>query len=248
MNPRKIRLSLPGLALCVGLGLAGCEDGFTVYSIIENPDTDAAERVELYGTWVYQDPGADGYMAIRISPSSLRNRLCDIAEVVVSEEPASLDTPPMIEGQLCMTEVAGLTVAELVTPGQPWLYRHYLVRLEPTRISVCGLSLWATFEGTPDAEGAPFSLDGLDYTVRRRGETHDVFVISPEDELRAYLEKNLPRLADLCSKDKAGDEEAPSWWVFERVTPMPADGPDEADEADEADEPDAPGEAGAKEE
>jgi hypothetical protein len=216
------RTALPDLlrlaAALPALAMAACGGGYTVHPVVD--ESNALTAVEgLEGIWIAGD--GDDYWAMQIAAVPVASRTCQEAAMRVWEESSSLDEPPMLEGRFCLTEIAGRTVAELGTASEPLLYQHFLVRIERSRIAVCGgVSVWATFKDSADGDTPVYSMEGLEYTVRRRGETEDVFIISDPDDLRAYLARNLPRLADQCDANNQ-DDSGPAWVVFERVTPSP---------------------------
>jgi hypothetical protein len=204
------------------LAAAACDGGYTVHPIIDESAT-PMDAKSLEGLWIAGE--GNDYWALRIAAVPVASRTCPEAAMQVWEESSSLDDPPMLQGRFCLTEIAGQAVAELETAAEPPLYQHFLVRVERSRIAVCGgVSVWATFKGSQGDDTPKFSLEGLDYTVRRRGEAENVFIISGPEELRAALARNLPRLAALCDEERQ-DEGGPTWVVFQRVSPPPDEEP-----------------------
>ena len=212
---RSVARLVPALA---ALGLAACDSGYTVHPVIGDttPTVDAAE---IEGLWILKD--SEDYWVLQVSKPGLGRRECQEAGIRVWKGSDPVEQPPSMEGSVCLARVAGQTVAELMTPSEPALYQHFLVRPERDQFAVCGgVSVWAIFKGSPETDPRLFSLEGLDYTIRRNGEAEDIFVTSGPEDLRAYLLRNLPRLAEVCDTSKE-DDPTPSWLVFERVSPAP---------------------------
>ena len=214
---RSVLRLLPALAV---LGLAACDSGYTIHPVIGDttPTVDAAE---IEGLWIMKD--SEDYWVLQVSKPALGRRECREAGIRVWKGSDPIEQPPPMEGSICLARVADLTLAELMTPSEPALYQHFLVRPEHDRFAVCGgVSVWAIFNDSPDRDPRLFSLEGLDYTIRRHGEANDIFVTSDADTLHAYLLRNLPRLAEVCDASKE-DGPTPGWLVFERVSPAPGE-------------------------
>jgi len=205
------------------LALTACDRGYTVHPVIGDtmPTVDAAE---IEGLWIMKD--SEDYWVLQVSKPGVGRRECREAGIRVWQGSDTIEQPPSMEGSVCLARVASQTLAELMTPSEPALYQHFLVRPERDRIAVCGgVSVWAILKGSPERDPRLFSLEGLDYTIRRNGEAEDIFVTSGPDDLRTYLLRNLPRLAEVCDASKE-DDPTPGWLVFERVSPAPgADSP-----------------------
>jgi hypothetical protein len=232
MNPRTSRLPSVASLCAMSIAVMGCTDAFTVHSIIEKPDEPGPPH-NMYGLWVHQFD-SEGYAVLKIAPVPRRDRLCEVAEVRVWEEPASLADAPMLEGRACLTEVAGHTVVEISTLTQPVLHLQYLVRLESTEVSVCRLqTVWSLSRELTQNDASQTGLEGLDYTLREAEKYEQIFLISDEEKLRSYLVANLPRVVKNCND---GD----GYWVFERVTPVLAATADEADDEPGDESPAAP--------
>jgi hypothetical protein len=221
----------------MSIALMGCVDAFTVHSIVEKPDEPGA-RHDMYGLWV-RHTSEGSYLVLRIAPVSTPDRACEVAEVRLWAEPAALDDGPPLEGRACLTELAGKTVVEISTLTDPVLYHQYLVSLEPTQISVCGEQpIWGLLaplagEGFSEGERLQIALDGLEYTLREWGNFERLFLISDGANLRAHLDKSLPRVVEHCDSEDGG------WMVFNRVNPMPEPDPGAAPDepADESPSP-----------
>ena len=211
------------LSALAALGLAACDSGYTIHQVIGDT-TPTVDSAEIEGLWIMKD-SAD-YWVLQVSKPALGRRECQEVGIRVWKGSDPVEQPPPMEGSVCLARVAGQTLAELMTPSEPALYQHFLVRPEHDRFAVCGgVSVWAIFNESPDREPRLFSLEGLDYTIRRHGEANDIFVTSEADTLRAYLLRNLSRLAEVCDASKE-DDPTPGWLVFERVSPAPnADSP-----------------------
>lgn len=219
MRPRSIHefATWPAVLLA-SLGLAACDLGFSIHPVIEE-DSRQLDPAPFEGLWITGDP--DDYWVLRIAPVTLGTRSCPEVDLRVWKKSDSLEDPPMLAGRACLAEVAGQQVAEVILATEPTLYQLHLLRLGPSRISACGgASAWALFHRQSAEEAPAFTMEGLDYTVRHQSEFDEVFVVSPTGDLRAYLDRNLPRLAGLCDAAQDGEEE-PRWLDFERITPAP---------------------------
>jgi len=213
MNPGTSRLPLVATLVAISMATAGCTDAFTVHSIVENPDEPGPPH-DLYGLWV-RHAIEDSYLVLRIAPVSAPDRACEVAEVRMWEEPTSLKEAPLLEGRVCLTEVAGHTLVEISTLTGPVLYLQYLVRLAAAEISLCrSPTVWVLAKELAQGEASEAELSGLEYTQREAEEYEQIFLISDGEKLRAYLDANLPRIVEVC------DEGNGKWEAFKRVAPV----------------------------
>jgi hypothetical protein len=233
MNPRTSPLALLAALCAMSMASMGCTDAFTVHSIIEKPNEPGAPH-GMHGLWVHQyDP--DSYAVLQIARVANPERLCEVAELRVWEEPAALDDAPLLEGRACLAEVAGHTVVEIGTLTKPVLYLQYLVRLESAEFSVCTLqTVWGLSRDIARDDASQAELVGLDYTLREAEKYEQIFLISDQVKLRAYLEANLSRVVEKC------DETDGHWEVFKRVTPELSPTADEPDKESGDESPAAP--------
>jgi hypothetical protein len=116
-------------------------------------------------------------------------------------------------------------VVEIGTLTKPVLYLQYLVRLESAGFSVCTLqTVWGLSRDIARDDASQAELVGLDYTLREAEKYEQIFLISDQVKLRAYLEANLSRAVEKC------DETDGHWEVCKRVTPELSPTPDEPNE------------------
>jgi hypothetical protein len=106
-------------------------------------------------------------------------------------------------------------IMEVRTTGEVRLYQDFLVKIDQDSITTCG-SIWTQLMALRRDHPEQFSMEGLDYTMRGQFLGDEMIVTSSTDELRAYLEVNLPKIARTCDE---GDEEGQHWARLKRLTP-----------------------------
>jgi hypothetical protein len=208
-----------GLVLAAVLGLGGCTDVVSVHSLDGYaPDTLPAVP-DLSGIWVMTSLEDLDYVALQFVAEAYDVAGCrDAQATLLQTDP---DNPPQtIADRICFIPIAGQLLAEVRSNDSARMYRHFLVRIEDNALAFCG--------GTSDiqplyllaAADMDDALQGLDYTVRKESYDKLIVVTSKPEQLLAYFERVLPRIAEVCDK---GVESGPGWLVFKRVTPLRED-------------------------
>jgi hypothetical protein len=208
-----------GLVLAAVLGLGGCTDVVSVHSLESHaPDTMPAVP-DLSGIWVMTSLEEVGYVALQFVAEAYDVAGCREARATLLQ--TDHDNPPQtISNRICFIPVAGQLLAEMRSTDLVPLHRHFLVRVEDNALAVCG--------GTSDihplymlaAADMDDALQGLDYTVRDEHYDKLIVVTSKPEQLLAYFERVLPRIAEVCDKSA---ESGLGWLVFKRVTPLRED-------------------------
>ena len=122
----------------------------------------------------------------------------------------------MIGDEICFVPIAGHTIMQVRTTGEARLYQHFLVKIDQDSITTCG-SIWGQLMTLNRHHPTQFSMEGLEYTIRSSPFSgNEMIITSPTDELRAYLEVNVPKIARLCDEE---NEEGPGWSTLKRLTP-----------------------------
>ena len=205
------------LALILVLGLWGCDEGYTIHSIYQaSPGTSSVPDVT--GLWQLSDPGWPGSV-LQIAAKDYDVGHCRLADIRRLDM-RSNEEDRVIGDEMCFVPIARHMVMQVRTTGEVSLYQDFLVKIDHESISTCG-SIWTLLMVLTRDHPARFSMEGLKYTIRSdlpRG--NEMIVTSPTDELRAYLEVNLPKIARMCDQ---GDEEGPHWVTLKRLTPARLD-------------------------
>jgi hypothetical protein len=128
-------------------------------------------------------------------------------------------TQETIGDQLCFVPIAGHFLLQIRSAGQIQLYQQFLFRYDQDSLSVCD-AVWQDLLDWAHEHPTESSVHGLDFGTRRHEWGTEIFIISPADALRPYLEKIVPDLARRC--DAGGDLSA-SWTRFRRLTPPRSD-------------------------
>jgi hypothetical protein len=208
-----------GLVLSAALGLGGCTDVITVHSLDSYaPDTMPAVP-DLSGIWVTTDLDEISYVALQFVADAYDVAGCrEVQATLLQTDP---DNPPQAIGnRVCFIPVAGQLLAEMRSADTVPMHRHFLVRVEDNALAVCGgtsdiLPLYLLAAADMDA-----AVAGLDYTVREERYDKLIVVTSKPEQLLAYFERVLPRIAEVC--DKYTESET-GWLTFRRVTPLRKD-------------------------
>ena len=210
-TPRRGRIAV--LTIVMILGLAGCDEGYTVYSIYQ-PTPGASSVPDVTGLWQSSDPGWHDTV-LQIAAKEYDVGHCRSADIRILDLRSNEDDW-LIGDEICFVPIAGHMIMQVRTTGEVQLYQHFLVKIDQQSIASCG-SIWARLIKLNRDHPARVSMEGLEYTIRSdlpRG--NEMIVTAPTDELRAYLEVNVPKLARLCDE---GVEEGPRWSSLKRLTP-----------------------------
>ena len=214
-----------GLVLAAAAGACGCTDALTVHPVVTYTAKAPVVPV-LTGTWIARPDEPDDMVAtLEIIGNETGLGQCRPGRVTLT-----LDDESVYEGEeLCFFDFNGHLVAETKTPPPLVFYRQFLVRAEQDRIAVCGMfPVWVLLRELQEEGTTGYSLETLQYTVRKGNLDDLTVVISEPSDLRAFLELALPELASACdSGESAGKpfrENAYTWVRFERAPPEDAEG------------------------
>lgn len=219
----------PLLALCawaaVALMTTGCSDALTVHPVAL-PTDPAPDVPSIAGTWLYAEPDGSGSSTrIVIDGEDAAGERCRDLEVTFHDG----STEIKVADEVCLVEFNGHLVAELRDPGTSQFYRQYLVRGGDERFEVCAMApVWLAFEQLAKDSPVGYSLESLQYTVRERGDSRLMMLISKSPELRDFLTSALPELAAFCDTAKTDEMR---WYAYVR-----------SEEQEDEGEGDAPGE------
>lgn len=201
------------LSLLMLLGLCGCDEGYTVHSIYQ-PSPGASSVPDVTGLWQSSDPGWHDTV-LQIAAPEYDVGHCRSADIRILDLRSNEDDW-LIGDEICFLPIAGHMIMHVRTTGEVQLYQHFLVKIDQQSIASCG-SIWAQLMKLNRDQPARFTLDGLKHTIRSDlPNGNEMIVTSPTDELRAYLEVNVPKLARRCDE---GEEDGPRWGSVKRLTP-----------------------------
>lgn len=214
------RPCLAACSLLAAVTLSGCSDALTVHPVALATDP-VPDVPAIVGTWHYADPdGSIDRTRIVIAGEEQVGARCRQLDVTFRDG----DGQNKLGDEICFVEFNGHLVAELRSPESSELYRQYLVRSGEDSFEICaGAPVWLAFEELAKDYPVGYSLDSLQYTVRERGETKLMVLISKSKDLRDFLTVALPELAAFCDTAKTDEMR---WVKFVR-----AEEPD--DEGDE---------------
>lgn len=221
MNGRRAWI-FPAALAAIAIGLTGCADAITVHSIAK----DSGDRVDVPtvdGRWrLATDEDDVALLVVEHRPGD--EGQCRAGKVTYVENGDSTE----YGDEVCFVELNGQLLAEFHTTQPADFYRQYLVRIQSDRIEVCGgLPVWVLLKELKNDRPTGYSFDSLQYTVRLQEKGDLMVIISPPDEMLAFLEIALPELGSACD---LGDRDF-KWSPFERL-------PAEEEQAEEG----APGE------
>ncbi len=208
-TPANVRFAV--LSIFVILGLGGCDDGYTIHSIYQvSPGTSSVPDVA--GLWQSSDPGWHGSV-LQIAAQDYDVGHCRVADIRILDM-HSIEDDAVIGDEMCFVPIAGHMIMQVRTTGQARLYEDFLVKIDQASITTCG-SIWAQLIALRRDYPTQFSMEGLEYTIRGQFFGNEMIVTSPTDQLRAYLEVTVPKIARMCDE---GNEEGPGWTRLERLT------------------------------
>jgi hypothetical protein len=214
----------PYPAVCALLGaaalLAGCSDALTVHPVASATDP-TPDVPAIAGTWRYADPdGSVDRTRIVITGEDQAGARCRQLEVTFHDG----DAHNTLGDQICFVDFNGHLVAELRSPESSQFYRQYLVRSSEDSFELCApVPVWLAFEQLAKDYPVGYSLDSLQHTVRKQGDSELMVLISSSKELRDFLTVALPELAAFCDTEKTGEMR---WLRFVRSEDEGADGED----------------------
>ncbi len=201
------------LSLFTILGLCGCDDGYTIHSLYQ-PTPGSSTVPDLAGLWQSSEPGWHDTV-LQIAAEDYDVGHCRLADIRMLDMRSNEDDL-VIGDQMCFVPIAGHMIMQVRTTGSVPLHQHFLVKIDQDSITTCG-SIWAQLIALRRDHPEEFSLEGLEYTFRSEPfADNEVIVTSPTDELLAYLEVNLPKIARTCDE---GDEVGQHWARLKRLTP-----------------------------
>lgn len=214
------------LAVCLALGLAGCNTVYTVHSIAA-PGNEPSTVPDVSGLWMPRDASsADG--VLRVTEFQYDVGQCRDADVQwLGEEPSDDEA---VADEICFIPVAGHLVLQLRTVGAVQLYHHFLVKFDEDSASICG-AIWSDTDEWSVDDSRGTDSHGLRFTHYGAVDSADLIVISPRSELLSYLETRLPEAVKAC--DEPGDFD--DWIAYVRLTP-----PRQPDAGGAAEEPASP--------
>jgi len=200
------------LSIFAILGLCGCDDGYTIHSIYQ-PTPGSSTVPDVAGLWQSSDAQwNDGVLQIAAEDYDVGH--CRFADIRILNMKSNEDDW-VIGDEICFVPIAGHMIMQVRTTGEVRLYEDFLVKIDQDSITTCG-SIWTQLMALRRDHPEQFSMEGLEYTIRGQFLGNEMIITSPADELRAYLEVNLPKIARTCDE---GDEKVQHWARLKRLTP-----------------------------
>ena len=201
------------LSIFMSLLLCGCDDGYTIHSIYQ-PTPGSSTVPDVAGLWQLSDPGwSDTVLQIAAEDYDVGH--CRFADIRILNMKSNEDDW-VIGDEMCFVPIAGHMIMQVRTNGKVRLYEDFLVKIDQDSITTCG-SIWGQLMTLNRHRPTQFSMEGLEYTIRSSPFSgNEMIITSPTDELRAYLEANLPKIARTCEE---GDEKLQHWVTLKRLTP-----------------------------
>jgi len=200
------------LSIFMSLLLCGCDDGYTIHSIYQ-PTPGSSTVPDVAGLWQLSDPGwSDTVLQIAAEDYDVGH--CRFADIRILNMKSNEDDW-VIGDEMCFVPIAGHMIMQVRTTGDVRLYQDFLVKIDQDSITTCG-SIWTQVMALNRDHPKQFSMKGLEYTTRSQFLGSEMIVTSPADEIRAYLEANLPKIARTCDD---GDEKVQHWATLKRLTP-----------------------------
>jgi len=200
------------LSIFMSVLLCGCDDGYTIHSIYQ-PTPGSSTVPDVAGLWQSSDAGWHDTV-LQIAAEEYDVGHCRAADIRILDMKSNEDDW-VIGDEMCFVPIAGHMIMQVRTTGEVRLYQDFLVKIDQDSITTCG-SIWTQLMALKRDHPEQFSMEGLEYTIRSQFLGDEMIVTSSTDELRAYLEVNLPKIARMCDE---GDEEAQHWARLKRLTP-----------------------------
>jgi hypothetical protein len=211
------------LSILMSLGLSGCDDGYAIHSIYQ-PTPGASTVPDVAGLWS-DAQWNDGVLQIAAEDYDVGH--CRAADVRMLNMKSN-DNDWVIGDEMCFVPIAGHMIMQVRTTGEVPLYQDFLVKIDQDSITTCG-SIWTQLMALHRDHPEQFSMEGLEYTIRAKDFGNQMIVTSSTDELRAYLEVNLPKIARTCDESDEGDGTRQHWGSLKRLTPArPAEGAEDS--------------------
>jgi hypothetical protein len=203
------------LSILMSLLLCGCDDGYTIHSIYQaSPGPSSVPDVA--GLWQSSDAQwNDGVLQIAAEDYDVGH--CRAADIRILDMKSN-DDDWVIGDEMCFVPIAGHMIMQVRTTGEVRLYQDFLVKIDQDSITTCG-SIWTQLMALNSDHPKQFSMEGLEYTIRAKDFGNEMIVTSSTDELRAYLEVNLPKIARTCDEGDEGDGQRQHWTRLKRLTP-----------------------------
>ena len=200
------------LSIFMSVLLCGCDDGYTIHSIYQ-PTPGSSTVPDVAGLWQSSDAGWHDTV-LQIAAEEYDVGHCRAADIRILDMKSNEDDW-VIGDEMCFVPIAGHMIMQVRTTGDVPLYQDFLVRIDQDSITTCG-SIWTQLMALNSDHPEQFPMEGLEYTIRGQFLGNEMIVTSSTDELRAYLEANLPKIARTCDE---GDEERQHWATLKRLTP-----------------------------
>jgi hypothetical protein len=207
----RVRVAL----VIAALSLCGCDNVYTFDSIAQ-PGPGPSTVPDVSGLWI-SDGENTSTTVMRIAGEDYNVDHCRDADVSLLGTMS--ETQETIGDQLCFVPIAGHVLLQIRSAGQVQLYQPFLFRFDQDSLSFCDV-VWQDLLDWAQEHPTESSVQGLDFGSRSRDWGTEVFITSPADALRAYLERIVSDLALRCD---AAEDLSPGWIRFKRLTPPRSD-------------------------